>query len=344
MNNPLRNLFHDQPNFYEPNLIHMRFLTGLQPSGQLHIGNYFGAILPAVQLQNKGEAFYFIANYHAMTTMASPDELRANTRALAVDFLACGLDPQKAVFFAQSAVPEVNELAWILSTVCPMGLLERCHSYKEKMARGIAATHALFAYPALMAADILLYDSDAVPVGKDQKQHLEVTRDLAGKMNDAFGADLFKLPEPIISESTAIVPGLDGQKMSKSYGNALPIFGDEKEVRKLINKKIVTDATPLEDPKPTDGSIILALYKLFASPMQYDRMLDQHHSGGVGYGQFKKDLFEAYWEYFRPAREKRAWVLAHPEYVDNVLSTGAARAREEASKTLSRVRRAVGLA
>ena len=163
-------------------------------------------------------------------------------------------------------------------------------------------------------------------------------------MNDAFGADLFKLPEPIISESTAIVPGLDGQKMSKSYGNALPIFGDEKEVRKLINKKIVTDATPLEDPKPTDGSIILALYKLFASPMQYDRMLEQHHSGGVGYGQFKKDLFEAYWEYFRPAREKRAWVLAHPEYVDDVLATGAARAREEASKTLSRVRRAVGLA
>ena len=170
----------------------MRYLTGLQPSGQLHIGNYFGAILPAVRLQEKGEAFYFIANYHAMTTMSSPQALHDNTRGLAVDFLACGLDPEKAVFFAQSAVPEVNELAWILSTVCPMGLLERCHSYKEKMARGIAATHALFAYPALMAADILLYDSDAVPVGKDQKQHLEVTRDLAGKMNETFG-QLFKL-------------------------------------------------------------------------------------------------------------------------------------------------------
>lgn len=320
----------------------MRYLTGLQPSGQLHIGNYFGAILPAVRLQEKGEAFYFIANYHAMTTMSSPQALHDNTRGLAVDFLACGLDPEKAVFFAQSAVPEVNELAWILSTVCPMGLLERCHSYKEKMARGIAATHALFAYPALMAADILLYDSDAVPVGKDQKQHLEVTRDLAGKMNETFG-QLFKLPEPVISESTAVVPGLDGQKMSKSYGNAVPIFGEEKELRKLINKKIVTDTTPLEAPKPTENSIILALYKLFASPEDYDCMVQQHLAGGVGYGQFKKDLFEAYWEYFRPAREKREWLLTNPGYVDDVLTTGASRAREEANKTLTRIRRAVGL-
>ena len=320
----------------------MRYLTGLQPSGQLHIGNYFGAILPAVRLQEKGEAFYFIANYHAMTTMSSPQALHDNTRGLAVDFLACGLDPKKAVFFAQSAVPEVNELAWILSTVCPMGLLERCHSYKEKMARGIAATHALFAYPALMAADILLYDSDAVPVGKDQKQHLEVTRDLAGKMNETFG-QLFKLPEPVISESTAVVPGLDGQKMSKSYGNAVPIFGEEKELRKLINKKIVTDTTPLEAPKPTENSIILALYKLFASPEDYDCMVQQHLAGGVGYGQFKKDLFEAYWEYFRPAREKREWLLTNPGYVDDVLTTGASRAREEANKTLTRIRRAVGL-
>ena len=321
----------------------MRFLTGLQPSGQLHIGNYFGAIQPAVQLQHKGEAFYFIANYHAMTTMESADKLRDNTRGLAVDFLACGLNPDKAVFFAQSAVPEVNELAWILSTVCPMGLLERCHSYKEKMARGIAATHALFAYPALMAADILLYDSDAVPVGKDQKQHLEVTRDLAGKMNDTFGEGLFKLPEPIISEVTAVVPGLDGQKMSKSYGNTLPIFGEEKALRKLINKKVVTDATPLEAPKPTEGSIILALYKLFATPEQYEDMVEAHQRGGVGYGQFKKDLFESYWEFFRTARERREWILAHPEYVDDVLTVGAQRAREEAAKVLTRVRSAVGL-
>lgn len=321
----------------------MRFLTGLQPSGQLHIGNYFGAIKPAVELQEKGEGFYFIANYHAMTTMESAQALHDNTRALAVDFLACGLDPEKSVFFAQSAVPEVNELAWILSTVCPMGLLERCHSYKEKMARGFAASHALFAYPVLMAADILLYNSDAVPVGKDQKQHLEVTRDLAGKINDTFGADLFKLPEPIISEVTAVVPGLDGQKMSKSYGNTLPIFGEEKAIRKLINKKVVTDATPLEDPKPTEGSIILSLYKLFATPEQYQAMVDAHLAGGVGYGQFKKDLFEAYWEYFRAARERREWILAHPEYVDDVLNRGAEKAREEAQATLARIRQAVGL-
>ena len=321
----------------------MRFLTGLQPSGQLHIGNYFGAIEPAVRLQEKGEAFYFIANYHAMTTMESAEKLRENTRGLAVDFLACGLDPEKAVFFAQSAVPEVNELAWILSTLCPMGLLERCHSYKDKVAKGFAASHALFAYPALMAADILLYDSDAVPVGKDQKQHLEVTRDLAGKINDTFGEGLLKMPEAIISEATAVVPGLDGQKMSKSYGNTLPIFGEEKPLRKLINKKVVTDATPLEDPKPTENSIILALYKLFATPEQYQAMVDAHHAGGVGYGQFKKDLFEAYWECFRAAREKREWILAHPEYVDDVLNTGAARAREEASKVLTRIRKAVGL-
>lgn len=321
----------------------MRFLTGLQPSGQLHIGNYFGAIEPAVRLQEKGEAFYFIANYHAMTTMESAEKLRENTRGLAVDFLACGLNPEKAVFFAQSAVPEVNELAWILSTLCPMGLLERCHSYKDKVAKGFAASHALFAYPALMAADILLYDSDAVPVGKDQKQHLEVTRDLAGKINDTFGEGLLKMPEAIISEATAVVPGLDGQKMSKSYGNTLPIFGEEKPLRKLINKKVVTDATPLEAPKPTENSIILALYKLFATPEQYQTMVDAHHAGGIGYGQFKKDLFEAYWEYFRAAREKREWILAHPEYVDDVLNTGAARAREEAAKVLTRVRQAVGL-
>lgn len=296
-----------------------------------------------MQLQSQGEGFYFIANYHAMTTMESAAKLRENTRSLAIDFLACGLDPKKSVFFAQSAVPEVNELAWILSTVCPMGLLERCHSYKEKMARGFAASHALFAYPALMAADILLYNCDAVPVGKDQKQHLEVTRDLAGKMNDAFGSDLFKLPEPIINEVTAVVPGLDGQKMSKSYGNTLPIFGEEKAVHKIINKKILTDSTPLEAPKPVEGSILLALYKLFATPEQYQDMVNAHLAGGVGYGQFKKDLFEAYWIFFQEARERRTWLMQNQDYVDEVLKTGATRAREEASRTLTRVREAVGL-
>lgn len=321
----------------------MRYLTGLQPSGKLHIGNYFGAIQNAIDLQNKGEAFYFIANYHAMTTQPDAETLRANTYEMAVDLLACGLDPEKAVFFAQSSVPEVNELAWMLSTVCPMGLLERCHSYKDKIAKGFSPNHALFAYPALMAADILLYDSDVVPVGKDQKQHLEVTRDLAGKINDSYGEGLLKMPEALINEVTAIVPGLDGQKMSKSYGNTLPVFGEEKALRKLINKKVVTDATPLEDPKPTEGSIILALYKLFATPAQYEEMVEAHKRGGVGYGQFKKDLFEAYWEYFRAAREKREWIMANPGYVDEVLSQGALRARETASQVLARVRKAVGL-
>ncbi len=321
----------------------MRYLTGLQPSGKLHIGNYFGAIQNAIDLQNKGEAFYFIANYHAMTTQPDAETLRANTYEMAVDLLACGLDPEKAVFFAQSSVPEVNELAWVLSTVCPMGLLERCHSYKDKIAKGFSPNHALFAYPALMAADILLYDSDVVPVGKDQKQHLEVTRDLAGKINDSFGEGLLKMPEALINEVTAIVPGLDGQKMSKSYGNTLPVFGEEKALRKLINKKVVTDATPLEDPKPTEGSIILALYKLFATPAQYEEMVEAHKRGGVGYGQFKKDLFEAYWEYFRAAREKRDWIMANPGYVDEVLGQGAQRARETAAQVLSRVRKAVGL-
>ncbi len=321
----------------------MRFLTGLQPSGQLHIGNYFGAIQPAVELQEQGEGYYFVANYHAMTTMETAQQLYENTHSLALDLLACGLDPKKSVFFVQSAVPEVNELAWILSTLCPMGLLERCHSYKDKVAKGFAASHALFAYPALMAADILLYDADAVPVGKDQKQHLEVTRDLAVKVNERFGDDILKLPDPIISEVTAVVPGLDGQKMSKSYGNTLPIFGEEKAMRKLINRKVVTDATPLEDPKPTEGSIILSLFKLFATADEYARMIRDFEAGGIGYGQFKKELFEAYWEFFRAARERREELIADAGYVEAVLREGAARARVTANVVLERVRKAAGL-
>ncbi len=321
----------------------MRILTGLQPSGKLHIGNYFGAIEPAVRLQKQGEAFYFIANYHAMTTMESAEALRENTFNLALDFVSCGLDPEHSVLFVQSAVPEVNELAWILSTVCPMGLLERCHSYKDKVAKGFQPQHALFAYPALMAADILLYDSDLVPVGKDQKQHLEVTRDLAGKMNDAFGEGLFKLPEALIAESTAVVPGLDGQKMSKSYGNTLPIFGEEKPLLKMVNKKILTDSTPLEEPKPVEGSVLLQLYKLFAGEAEYQAMVDAHLAGGVGYGTFKKQLFVASWEYFRPARERREALLKDSSHITDVLDKGAVRAREEASRVLSRVRKAVGL-
>jgi tryptophanyl-tRNA synthetase len=320
----------------------MRILTGLQPSGKLHVGNYFGAMEPAVRLQDEGEAFYFIADYHAMTSSQDPAALRENVRELAVDFLACGLDPARAVFFRQSAVPEVNELAWILSTVCPMGLLSKCHSYKDKVANGISPNHALFAYPVLMAADILLYDSNKVPVGKDQKQHLEVTRDLAVKLNETYGEGTVVLPDPIIREDTAVIVGLDGRKMSKSYNNTLPIFGEEKPLKKLI-MKIPTDSTPVEDPKPTADSTILALYKLFASPEDFAVMLADHERGGTGYGDFKKRLAEAYWDYFAPMRARRAEILADPGFVDQVLAAGALRAREEAGKVLARVRKAVGL-
>ncbi len=320
----------------------MRILTGLQPSGKLHVGNFFGAMEPAVRLQEEGEAFYFIADYHAMTSSQDPAALRENVRELAIDFLACGLDPARAVFFRQSAVPEVNELAWFLSTVCPMGLLSKCHSYKDKVANGISPHHALFAYPVLMAADILLYDSNKVPVGKDQKQHLEVTRDLVVKFNEVYGDGTVVLPEPIIREDTAVVLGLDGRKMSKSYHNTLPIFGEEKPLKKLV-MKITTDSTPVESPKPTEGSTILALYKLFASPADYAVMVADHERGGVGYGDFKKRLADAYWDYFATMRARRAEILTDLGYVDQVLAAGALRAREEAGKVLERVRRAVGL-
>lgn len=321
----------------------MRTLTGLQPSGKLHVGNYFGAMEPAVKLQEQGEAFYFIANYHAMTSVRNPDELREYTRELAVDFIACGLDPERAVFFRQSDVPEVNELAWILSTVCPLSLLEKCHSYKDKVAKGISPSHGLFAYPVLMAADILLYDSNQVPVGKDQKQHLEVTRDLAGKINDAYGEGTLVVPEPIIRDNVAVVPGLDGQKMSKSYHNTLPLFGDEKPSKKLI-MRMVTDSTPVEDPKPVDSSLILPLFRLFAEDAAYEEMLAQHRSGGTGYGDFKKRLAEAYWDYFEPMRSKRDALMADPGYVDGVLAAGAEKARQAANVVLDRVRKAVGIA
>lgn len=320
----------------------MRILTGLQPSGKPHTGNYFGAMKPAVELQEEGEGFYFIADYHAMTSVRDAGKLRENVREMAVDFLACGLDPEKSVFFRQSAVPEVNELAWILSTVCPMPLLAKCHSYKDKIAQGIPASHALYAYPVLMAADILLYDSEKVPVGKDQKQHLEVTRSLATKMNEAYGEGTVVMPEAIIREETELVIGLDGRKMSKSYDNALPIFGEEKKLKKLV-MKIVTDSTPVEDPKPIENSTVIALYKLFASESGLETMIADHQSGGFGYGIFKKRLAEVYWDFFAEMRKRREEILADPGYVDEVLAKGAERAREESAKVLDRVKRAVGL-
>ena len=321
----------------------MRILTGLQPSGKLHIGNYFGAIQPAIQLQDEGDAFYFIADYHAMTSTQDPKALSENVRDLAIDFLACGLDPEKATFFRQSAIPEVHELAWILSVVCPMGLLERCHSYKDKVAKGISANHGLFAYPVLMAADILLYDANVVPVGEDQKQHLEVTRDLVGKINEIYGEGILTLPEPRIRESIAKVPGIDGQKMSKSYGNTIPMFGAKKATRKTI-MKIVTDTTAVEDPKPVEGSNIIALYKLFAEEPEIAQMVADFEAGGYGYGDFKQRLFDAYWDHFEPMRAKREELEKDPGQIDSILAAGAEKAREHATGVLDRIRKATGLA
>jgi len=319
----------------------MRILSGIQPSGVLHIGNYFGMMRPAIELQKEGETFYFIADYHALTSVRDPEALRENSRQVALDFLACGLDPERAALFRQSDVPQVTELAWILSTIAPMGLLERAHSYKDKLARGLAPTVGLFSYPVLMAADILIYDSDAVPVGKDQKQHIEITRDLAVKVNETFG-QVFKLPEPKINPQTEVVPGLDGQKMSKSYGNNIDIFGDEKETRKRV-MSIVTDSTPVETPKDPSRSTILQLYSLFASKDEIAGMRERFKKGGTGYSDFKKELFEKLWEYFSPMRKRRDEILRDKSYIDNVLTRGAKRANEVADQVMQRVRAAVGL-
>lgn len=318
-----------------------RYLTGIQPSGTLHIGNYFGALRPAIELQDQGEAFYFIADYHALTTLQNPEELRRNVLDVALDFLACGLDPAKVCFFRQSDIPLVTELAWILSTITPMGLLERAHSYKDKIARGLAASHGLFAYPVLMAADILLYESDVVPVGQDQKQHLEITRDLAAKFNEVYG-QVLKIPEPRIREEVATVVGLDGQKMSKSYGNTIEIFAPEKVLRKKV-MSLVTDSTPVEAPKDPTNSIILQLYRLFASPDEVEAMTNSFRAGGTGYGEYKKQLFELLWKAFEPMRKKRAELESDLSYVESVLHQGAERAQATARQTMAKVRSAVGL-
>ena len=319
----------------------MRILSGIQPSGRLHVGNFFGMMQPSIRLQEEGEAFYFIADYHSLTTVQDPEALRKNVCNVAIDFLACGLDPNKAVFFKQSDVPEVTELSWLLSTVTPMGFLNRCHSYKDKTERGLEATHGLFAYPVLMAADILIYDSNVVPVGDDQKQHVEVTRDIAIKFNNLYG-DVFVIPEPIIREDKARVPGLDGQKMSKSYGNILEIFGEEKPTKKKI-MSMMTDSTPVEDPKDPSNSIIIDLFSLVASDQQLQEMKDDFLKGGTGYGDFKKRLFEAFWEFFEPMRAKRKELSEDPQYIENILKEGADRAREAASATLKRARHSCGI-
>ena len=319
----------------------MRILSGIQPSGKLHLGNYFGMMRPALRLQEQGETFLFIANYHAMTTVTDAARLRADTLGVALDFLACGLDPQRTALFRQSDVPEVHELAWFLSCVTPMGLLERCHSYKDKIAKGIAANHALFAYPVLMAADILAYQSNVVPVGRDQKQHVEVTRDMAIKFNFQYG-EVFTVPEPRIEEEVAVVPGLDGQKMSKSYGNTVELFGDMKEAKARI-MRIVTDSTPLEDPKNPDKCNIFALYSLFATESEREELAARYRAGGMGYGHAKKALYEIFERVFEPFQKRRKELEANLDYVEGVLRDGATRARAEAVKTLDAARKAVGI-
>lgn len=319
----------------------MRILSGIQPSGTLHLGNYFGMMKPSIELQHRGEAFYFIADLHALTTVHDAGDLSENIRGVAVDFLACGLDPRKTSLFRQSQVPAVTELAWILSTLTPMGLLERAHSYKDKLSRGLQPTHGLFAYPVLMAADILIYDSDVVPVGKDQKQHIEIARDLVIKFNETYGPTL-KLPEASIRDETAIVPGLDGEKMSKSYGNTIGIFEEESTMRRKI-MSLKTDSTPVDSAKPIENSTILALYRLVADPADYAKMVNDFQAGGVGYGDFKKRLFGALWEYLAPMRQRRNQILSDPGYVEMVLRDGRERANQIAEEVMSRVRSATGL-
>ena len=319
----------------------MRILSGIQPSGKLHIGNYFGMMKPAIELQEQGDAYLFIANYHAMTTVQDAAALREMTADVALDFLACGIDPQKTAFYRQSDVPEVHELAWLLSTLCPMGLLERCHSYKDKTAKGIAASHGLFAYPVLMAADILAVQSNIVPVGRDQKQHVEVTRDLAIRFNNAFG-EVFTIPEPSIRENVAVVPGVDGQKMSKSYNNTIEIFQEGKPLKKRV-MKILTDSKELEDPKDPDTCNVFALYKLFATEAELADLAERYRAGGMGYGHAKMALLDKINEHFGPMREKRAELAADMDYVNDVLKTGAQKASALARETLAKARQAVGL-
>jgi tryptophanyl-tRNA synthetase len=317
-------------------------LTGIQPSGALHLGNYFGAMQPAIEMQDMpdSQAVYFIADYHALTSVANADDLRRYTFEVAAGFLACGLDPKQAIFFRQSDVPQVHELAWLLSVVTPMGLLERAHSYKDKIARGSETTHGLFAYPILMAADILLYGSDLVPVGKDQKQHLEITRDIAQKFNERFG-QVFKIPEPVIRWETSVVPGIDGEKMSKSYGNTIPLFGDEKEIKKPV-MSIKTDSTPIDQPKKIVQTTLGYLMQIL-NPEIYEEFVVQGATPGVGYGDLKKKLLAEITAKFAPYQEKYRHYQANPGEVEAVLVAGATRARALALPIIEKARQATGL-
>lgn len=320
-----------------------RILTGIQPSGILHIGNYFGAMKASIELQNQnpGDTYLFIADLHSLTVNPKPEDLRMRIRRLALDYLACGLDPEKTAFFRQSDIQGVCELTWILNTITGLGLLERAHSYKDKIAKGFIPNNGLFSYPVLMAADILLYKSNAVPVGKDQKQHLEITRDIAIKFNQMY-RKVFVIPEPIISESVAVIPGTDGQKMSKSYNNTIELFGNEKAIRKKI-MSIPTDSTPMEDPKDPDKCNIFALFKLFSNEQQVADLAAKYRAGNFGYGHAKQALFEAYMDYFAPMRRRREELEKEPGYIDEVLRKGAEKANAVAAQTMDEVYRTVGL-
>ena len=318
-----------------------RILSGIQPSGKLHVGNYFGMMQPMIRHMESAELYVFIVDLHALTSVQDRDRLRQGTLEAAADFIALGLDPDRCTFWVQSDVPEVCELTWMLSVLTPMGLLERCHAYKDKVAKNIPASHGLFSYPVLMAADILLYQSEVVPVGKDQKQHVEVARDIAIRFNNVYG-ETFVVPEPEINEETAIVPGLDGQKMSKSYDNTIPIFLDEKALRKRV-MAIQTDATPVEEPKNPDSCNLYKLLKLFAPSEKMAEVHNLYVNGGAAYGYLKQDLFELINTYFAPARAKKKELLDNPDYLRSILAKGAEKARAKAMLTLDLARDRMGL-
>ncbi len=318
-----------------------RSLSGIQPSGILHLGNYFGAIKQFIDNQYQYEGMYFVADYHSLTSSTDPDALRKNSYDIILDYLALGLNPENSTIFLQSDVPEHTELYWILSNLTPVALMERGHSFKDKIDKGISPSMGLLSYPILMAADILIYDTDLVPVGKDQKQHLEMTRDIAIKFNEKYGENIFKLPEPIIIESLAVVPGTDGLKMSKSYGNTINMFASKKELKKQI-MSIVTDSTPLEEPKNPDNNIT-QLYSLFATQEQLEKMKDNFIKGNYGYGHAKNELLEIILEYFKEAREKREELEKNPDYVKEVLYKGAEKARLLAKNKIIKIKKAIGL-
>ena len=320
----------------------MRVLSGIQPSGKLHIGNYFAMMKPAIELQEEHEAYIFIANYHSQTTVRDPNLLRELTLNVALDFMACGLDPAKTVFYRQSDVPQVTELTWLLSIITPMGLLERCHAYKDKVAKGLPADHGLFAYPVLMAADILAVQSELVPVGQDQKQHVEVTRDLALKFNTNYG-QTFTIPEAMIQENVAVIPGTDGQKMSKSYDNTIEIFGSKKKIRKSV-MRILTDSKTMDDPKDPETCNVFALYKLFADENECQQLADRYRAGGMGYGDAKKELWAKFESHFEAMRHKREDLQNNLDYVESVLSHGAEQAKAKITPTLEAARTSMGLA